>query len=475
VILGEELTLSGKNDLNEILAEVSSVIIQKAPDGIRVSLRGMSDAQAPFHGTSVSIPTVAVNMDGGYSNRKDMSTGLFDLDRVEVLYGPQSTIYSSNSPGGVVNVETARPKIDKYEASGTLEYGNYNLLHTEGMVNFPISKTVALRTAFSTSIHDGYISNGGDSEDAKNARLRMLYQPVDAFSLLLTAEISKAGNGFGNGVDQFVDESDVEDPWKSDFKIAPPIMATTKRFYGRIDWDLGFGSLSVLPSYNSRTQGGVKIQDLGFQVDTLDIAGESEEKSVEVRLSSSADFFLKWIIGFNYYKQSDIMLEDNQNGINYTHLNTQETAKAVYANATYPITDTLRATAGIRYSSDDMLLINEEVRGPTSDPEYALERHPDKYSDPDYKIGFEYDLGTNPMLYADYSTSYRVQSMGGGGAQSGESRPPEMLKAYTLGVKNRFWDNKLQLNVAAYFYDYQNYRCGDMQMGWGVNDELPIG
>jgi iron complex outermembrane recepter protein len=148
VILGEELTLSGKNDLNEILAELSSVIVQKAPDGIRVSLRGMSDAQAPFHGTSVSMPTVAVNMDGVYSNRKDMSTGLFDLDRAEVLYGPQSTMYSSNSPGGVVNVETARPKLDKYEASGTLEYGNYNLLHAEGMVNFPISKTVALRTAF---------------------------------------------------------------------------------------------------------------------------------------------------------------------------------------------------------------------------------------------------------------------------------------------------------------------------------------
>jgi iron complex outermembrane receptor protein len=473
VISAEDLRMSGKNDLNEILSDVGSAIIQKAPDGIRVSLRGVSDDSYPFHGASVSMPTVAVNMDGVYSNRKDMSTGLFDLERVEVLYGPQATLYSSNSPGGIVNIESARPKLDQYEASGTLEVGNYELLHTEGMVNAPVSDTLALRAAFTTSVHDGYISNGGDSEDAKNARLRLLYQPSENLTFLITGELSKVASAFGNGVDAFVDESDVDDPWESDFLIAPPVLATSKRLYARMDWDTGLGTLSVLPSYSTRKGEGIRIQDMGFQVDTLDIFQDSEEKSIEVRLASPAESPLKWIVGFNYYEQDDISNDDNQNGINFTHLNQTEEAWAAYANVTYPFTDALRVTAGIRYSNDDLVMINEETRGPVVAPEYAYEIHEDTYSDPDYKIGFEYDLGENSMLYADYSTSYRVQSMAGGGV--GVDREPEMLKAYTAGVKNRFLDNKLQLNLSAYYYDYQNYKYGDMKMAWGINGVDPIG
>ncbi len=473
VISAEDLKMSGKNDLNEILSDVGSAIIQKAPDGIRVSLRGVSDDTYPFHGASVSMPTVAINLDGIYSNRKDMSTGLFDLERVEVLYGPQSTLYSSNSPGGIVNIESAKPKLDKYEASGTLEYGNYEMLHTEGMVNVPVSDTLAMRAAFTTSVHDGYISNGGDSEDARNARLRFLYQPSNALSFLLTGEISKVASAFGNGVDAFVDESDVADPWYSDFLIGPPIMATSKRIYARMDWDTKLGSLSVLPSYSTRKATGVRIQDMGFDVNTLDIFQDSEEKSFEVRMSSSEDFFFQWIIGANYYQQDDVSNDDDQNGVNYTHLDQTEEAYSVYANVTYPITDALRITGGLRYSNDDLKLINEEVRGPVVAPEYAYEIHQDKYDSPDYKIGFEFDVAENSMLYADFSTSYRVQSMAGGGV--GADRDPEKLNAYTAGLKNRFLNNKLQLNLAAYYYDYQNYKYGDMKMAWAINGVAPVG
>jgi len=473
VISSEDLRMSGKNDLNEILSEVGSVIVQKAADGIRVSLRGVSDDSYPFHNAAVSMPTVAINMDGVYSNRKDMSSGLFDLERVEVLYGPQSTLYSSNSPGGIVNIVSASPKLDKYEASGTLEVGNYDLLHTEGMVNAPVSDTLALRAAFTTSVHDGYISNGGDSEDTKNARLRLLYQPSETLSFLITGELSKTADAFGNGVDAFMNQDDVEDPWDSNFLIAPPVTATAKRIYARVDWDMAFASLSLLPSLSTRKAEGIRIQDMGFQVDTLDIFQDSEEKSVELRMASSEDFLFTWIVGFNYYEQDDISNDDNQNGVNFTHLNQTEEAWAAYANVTYPFTDALRVTAGIRYSDDRLVMINEETRGPVVAPEYAYEIHKDTYDSPDYKLGFEYDVAENSMLYADYSTSYRVQSMAGGGV--GAEREPEKLKAYTAGLKNRFFDNRLQLNLAAYYYDYQNYKYGDMKMAWGINGVDPIG
>jgi iron complex outermembrane receptor protein len=76
-----------------------------------------------------------------------------------------------------------------------------------------------------------------------------------------------------------------------------------------------------------------------------------------------------------------------------------------------------------------------------------------EYDDPNYKIGFEYDLAENSMIYADYSTSYRTQSAGTKGAEFA----PEELGAYTFGTKNRFFDNRFQLNASAYYYDYENY------------------
>jgi len=130
-ISGETIKELGKTDIDQILSTVSSVIVNKAADGMRVTLRGMSNDNSMFQGRQVSTPTVAVNMDGAYTNRSAAGDNLFDIERVEVLYGPQSTLYSTASPGGVVNVVTANPKLDNFEASATLEGGNYNnrLIH----------------------------------------------------------------------------------------------------------------------------------------------------------------------------------------------------------------------------------------------------------------------------------------------------------------------------------------------------------
>jgi iron complex outermembrane recepter protein len=490
-ITGDSIKELGKNDLGDILNYVANAVINKAQDGLRVSLRGMSDISAPFHGQSVSMPTVAVNMDGVYSNRKDTGSGLFDIERVEVLYGPQSTLYASNSPGGIVNVVTANPKLDKYEISGLLEYGNFNLLHTEGTLNAPISEKLAMRAAFSTAIRDGYLSNGGDNEDSKNARVRLLYQPSDKLTFVVTGELSKTSSQMMAGVaafndDKYKDGTKVKDYWYSADTLGAPSKTTSKGILGRMDWSLGIGTLSILPSYTKRDGGGEQIMNMFGQSNDWHMTNTGNEKSLEVRMASASDFFFKWLVGVNYYKATDF-----QGGTDYvggvvngqwrkTWMN--ELNKAVYANITYPFTDKFRATGGYRWSWDNIDNMNIEVSNPllpvTPDP------HADKYSAPDYKVGVEYDLGTNSMLYADYATSYRVQGMGGGGGPPGAGgsakRPPEKLYAYSAGAKNRFLDNKLQLNASAFYYDYSNFSAGDMVTEWfgwdlyGINPALAM-
>lgn len=479
VISAEDIQMTGKNDLTEILAGVTSVVLNRQADGLRISLRGMSDDTTAYHGQAGSTPTVAINVDGVYSNRKDTGSGLFDLERVEVLYGPQSTLYASNSPGGIVNVVTATPKLDIYSVSGTLEYGNYNAIHTEGSFNAPIGDKMALRASFSTQTRDGYMSNGGDSEDSKSARLRALFQPGDNLSFLITGELTKSISQPFTSTDAFVDQDDVDDPWYTDRDLAQPSDRTSKKVYGSMDLDVGIGTISFVPSYS--TNGGYE-EIYSEMMGTMKQDRDSEEKGVELRIASSSDSFFKWLIGMNYYDSSDIMDQKTYSDGEATGESKyglmEEKSKAVFGNITYPVTDRFRATAGLRQSWDDIHVLRDETTMMMAELETSVTDYDHSYSDPDFKLGVEYDLGENTMIYADWSTSYRAQGLAGAGSAGPGSSlttpPPEELKAYTVGAKNRFMENKLQVNASAYYYDYKNYSVAEQVMAFSGDPANPL-
>jgi iron complex outermembrane recepter protein len=204
VISSDSIKELGKNNIDDILSSVSNTIIEKSRDGYRVAIRGITDSSQPFHGMSTSQPAVAVNTDGVYSNRKDTVAGLFDVDRVEVLYGPLSTMYSSNSPDGIVNVVTALPKLDRFSANALLEVGNYQVLHGEVAVNAPVSDKIALRgSGFFSKRGQSYVTNASDEENTRSGRLRALYQANDKFSVTLTGEYSQDKSAGFSGVTPF--------------------------------------------------------------------------------------------------------------------------------------------------------------------------------------------------------------------------------------------------------------------------------
>lgn len=473
VVSSEDIRTSGKNSLDEILSDIGgSAVIGMDEDGLRISLRGMGDASTAYHGQSTAMPTVALNTDGVYSSRRNTSSGLFDLERVEVLYGPQSTLYASNSPGGIVNVVTATPKLEVYEVSGSVEIGNHDNLTTQGVLNVPMGETVAVRTAFSTSTHDGYLSNGGNDEDIKSFRLRALYEPSETLSIVATGELGKNVGRFFGKVSKFEDESDLSDPWHSEEDESPPSWKDNRKLYARMDLDLGFGTLSFLPSY-AENEGYQEQVDSEMGTSKQD--SEGEEKGAELRMTSSESFFLTWIVGANYYDSYDMLdqltYEDGELNGEMRYGTIEEEAKAFFANVTYPVTETFRTTVGYRLSWDDINVYRHEIMraGPTSFREDNVDWE-SSYSEPDYKLGFEYDIAENSMIYADYSTSYRAQAMSSETSSNIEVPPPEKLKAYTLGAKNRFFDNKLQVNAAAFYYNYTNYFVQEVKTAYIGND-----
>ncbi len=479
VISGEDLLGTGKNNVDSILRDLSNVLINKSPDGMRVTVRGLADENSPWHDMHVSTPTVAVNIDGAYNSSSAAGQNLFDVERIEVLAGPQSTLYGSNSPGGIVNVVTASPKTDKFATSASVEAGNYSLFNGQVMVNAPIVKDLlAMRLAAQKSKRGSWIDGSDNSQDTDTVRLKTLYQPTQNFSADITLNWSKAksgGNLGGNvllfdkqdghwytvgGDGSLIEGNKVTNPWTTSGAGGGGPggangNATTKGIQGDIAWNTAYGDLTIVPSYSKQESSNYDSAVVGMDgVTTTRQYSENstEQKGAEVRVASPDDFFFKWIVGGTYYDSDRVnTVDDYDNNGNDQYQNTTENNKALYANVTYPITDSFRGTLGYRRSWDKVGNVETPAKvgnGVTGQD----------YSNPDYKIGVEYDVAQNSMLYADYATSYRVNAMAVSqtAGNSNKTIPPERLKSYTVGAKNRFFNNKLQVNTSAYFYDYKN-------------------
>ena len=515
VIMGEKLIESGKTNVDDILSSISTIMINRAADGMRVAVRGLVENEAADHDMHTSSPMVAMNIDGAYNSASSAGQNLFDVERIEVLYGPQSTLYASNSPGGVVNIVTTAPKTDKYSVNASAEYGSFNLYNLNFAGNAPIVKdTLAMRLAAQYYKRGSYTSDD-TADKTKSARLKTLYQPSDRFSATITISWNQRINGgmlMGNVVPfdyedghwytgqtagpgqptTWVKDGKVTDPWKEQSTTAgagggnmpgggggPPspfgnvkVLSgpnqgeqVTKGITGGIDWDTGIGDLSIVPQYSRTTsddQSYSTDEDYTYLVKT---AMRSFQKGVELRMTSAEDFLFKWIFGLNYYKSENARhtyTESNDTtAVPHSYMIMGQKDRAVFTNVTYPFTDKFRGTGGYRMSWTEGTNegTNPDTGNASTPNASSLPKHPD------YRLGVEYDMAENSMFYGTYATSYRVNPMALGPMGSLSEDTAEKLKSYTVGSKNRFFGNRLQVNVAAYYYDYRNKSANINQDG----------
>jgi iron complex outermembrane receptor protein len=192
---------------------------------------------------------------------------------------------------------------------------------------------------------------------------------------------------------------------------------------------------------------------------------------------------MTWILGGTYYDSTEAMelygfrfyTNPDETYPYYDAQYTLQSNKAVYGSLTYSITDAFRGTVGYRYSKDKNGYTGIHMPAIYSVRPWDPENMPTSksmfhggYKGGDKKVGIEYDWNDDVMLYADWSTSYRSQAHGGYN-QVGDPWPPEFVDAYTLGMKSRFFENRLELNTSAYYYDYTNY-LGRMDTGTIIDE-----
>jgi iron complex outermembrane receptor protein len=490
VIQGYELTEMGHLDLDEALRNVSSAIVQSVGEEMTVIIRGMDNDEMPGDGFS----QVAVTVDGSYQKSWGVgTTGLYDMKRIEVLAGPQGTMYSRNSSGGVVNMISYDPDTEAIQASGSVEMGNFNLVNTQGVLNVPLKDKWAFRAAFINTKRDGYASTGVHDADDRSMRLKLAYYPSDTLSAVLTYEYTSiGGKSQGDGFKTFEDQDDVDNPWTG---ASPGDLfggyTQTDRFYMNLNLDTPFGTVTFIPSYIDTDrlihQAGWVTDDPAFGMggrgnrlfqDREFFNSPQEEQSYELRMASREDSFMKWLIGIYYFKfdwhdriyHKDVYYVDPDNPANDFFIASTEfttgfnlrgnKSKAAFGNLTYPLTDRFRITAGGRYTKEDEYSARAPGgMGPPPGPPGGGGA-PQDPSHFDYKLGAEYDLSEDSMVWVDYSTGYK---------QVRGSSPDQELKSYQIGSKSRFLDNRVQFNATAFYYDYTNFNIRG-----GIDEEYRV-
>ena len=455
-------------------------------------------------------------VDGIYNGRTEtMQAGVFDLDRVEVLRGPQGTLYGRNATGGSINVITNNPKLDSNSGNLKLTGGNYGLLKGEAMYNAAISDQFGIRFAGFYEKRDGYIDDGSDNLSHGAGRIKLLYQPSDKLSILARAEVYRRADNGPNVVPAagsagqlffpppfFIDNFDPTiqggppftggvpipkfpngwealdpgDPWSNNPEHVPGrLEREAESFSLEINADLGkAGTLTILPGY-TRTYSrlvsnylfGSVLPVPGVKASYTNEGYANEEDNVtyttvEARLAAPDSSKLKYLIGLFYLdagpvdgfeEVESIAAALTGQAINFANIIQPSRTLAAFAQATYPFSDKFRGTLGLRYSVDDN---GQGYRINLDGAEVARDEFTQSVGNFQYKVGIETDIAKSSLLYAHVATGFKQ----GGISPTIPVRTfePETLTSYEIGVKNGFAGGRVQLNVSAFFYDFNDYQ-----------------
>ncbi len=464
-------------EIRDLNAVTPNAQIYPVQNSIQVAIRGIGSLFFDPRGDTAT----AMSIDGLYYARPVSNGGtFFDLARVEVLKGPQGTLYGRNAAAGAINLVANRP-INEPEGMVGLDIGNYNEQNFSGMVNVPVTDSLYVRAAVRTTRRDGYINDYYNDNHTDAFRLSALYEATDKLSVYAAYNRSEFdGHGQAphaypcNGAkpySAFVPEGcPGVGPGGAEMPNGGTSNLVLESAQINLDYDLGFATLSTVSGWVESSEDDTAVP-LGTMFNA-DILTENETWSQEIRLAGNDDASfaggLAWVIGA-YYSDSDATYSEQKLGPPTIFTDLPATSYAFFGQGTYSLTDTLRATAGVRYTDDQKRTVDTLGNDVTFEDDNVS-----------YRLGLEYDLAPDNLIYLTYSTGYVAGGANGGDVNLPTSPdraapifPNEEMTSIEFGSKNRFLGNELQLNLAAYYYEFEHYQF--FQPAFTNNVDAPSG
>jgi iron complex outermembrane receptor protein len=489
---GEDLVSQGKTTTAQILESVPNLKFidggEANPLG-NISIRGIQRTQEAGGLQEVLPSSTAAYVDGVYQG----IGGNYDVDRVEVLRGPQGTLYGRSATGGVVAFYTNNPELDKFAGDITAETGTASLINLQGAINVPVGEKVAFRAAGHYYSRDGYFDAEAGQTETKEGRIKVLYQPTEVFDIVLSGSLAET-QSWGGGDSPILSDPDTID-YDGGTYSEPSEGAPHK--YRQIaltaNYDLGGSTLTYVGGFHDYDSSGIGAEAAAgeeghFHVDVNDWPA-NDYFSHEARWTSDSDGPLSWLVGVNYFKNRyDQYISSSQTTFpedpdlsaaeGYLVPKWERTMDGTFENygifteETFELRDDFRITAGLRYDKTKIMQsvsmyqnTNQTAAGSYQYPIIPsggeLNDYTQKYDNLTYKLRFEYDPTPDSMLYFMTASGFlpgtAVLTSAGGGEFKIMILPEQELVSYELGSKNQFLDNRLRLNASLFYYDYEAY------------------
>lgn len=495
----EALKQAGIEDISRLEHLVPGMRFGKSGDEVRVAIRGTRTNNVGTEAEQV----VGIFEDGVFVPTSTQAWGTYvDISRVEVLRGPQGTLYGRNTFGGTINVITNQPELDELNGYITALYGDYNRSKLEGMVNIPMGDTFALRLAAMSDVHDGYITNTfvpGTSDDLHDQDIQYVratarWEPSDNFDATLKFSHSDkntnggaqwgyqqiggiAGGTFIPGhafaPDNATSSSNFDaSPWNvsRDFRSSTENSGSSTTL--TLNWHLDTVSFKFVGDATNFE--GRQISDFDYSdgntwgppgTQSSDFAGWDSDQdtwSTEFQVLSNTDGNFEWLLGAYFYEQKANWnwLEMFDGVIGEPHWDTQgdyvTESTGYFGNARYSVSDRVRLVAGLRAAEDSKKLKDPFDWSVFPPVPLAGQGRKEDWSKTLWKFGVEYDVNADTLGYVSATTGYRAGGTNPIGAGIPPTYDPEEVTAYEVGLKTTINDGKLRLNVAAYLNQYRD-------------------
>lgn len=470
----DKAQISNVLDFNLALPSVAISATQGSQNSANIFIRGIGQDLS----TILTESAVGVYVDGVYMARQIGGlVDLVDIDRVEILRGPQGTLYGRNNLGGAVKIETRRPTTDAVSYVAEVTGGSFDRLDLRGAVNLPLSDSVAVSLSALSRSNTGYYTHaltGGElnRKDTQAVRGKLAWQISDDVDLLLTADYSRDRSGIQVGTPFTSLNLATTRPVYGDFYKAAPGLEDLNRFSGwgfsaTLDWDVGPGTITSTTAVRGINY--VQAYDLSgtpyvappnFPFPTLKLTRTFAQRQVseELQFNSSWSGPLSLTAGLYWFRE-----EGDENlgfviaeGVSLPFISDQVSKSlAAYVEATYQLSDALSVTAGGRYTKDEKDLGRDGLfAGLGGD-----------YSKNDFtpRAIVQYKPSTNFMVFGSYSEGYQAgefQPFPGDLASATNATNPQEVEAWELGAKTEWADRRVRTNVALFRNDYTNLAVG---------------
>ncbi|MET0274347.1 MAG: TonB-dependent receptor [Phenylobacterium sp.] len=417
---------------------------------------------------------------------------LFDVQRIEVLRGPQGTLYGRNTTGGAVNIITNAPSAER-SGGLTAEYGSYDRWRLEAFVSGPLSPTVRARLAATTEQGGAWQYNRDTREhlgdaDRMAVRGRLTWDISEKATLNLAATYQRdQSDGLGfrllspyAAVGGPTYPADTE--WRiTGWRISPALAAiagvdtNAKPFRdnegldasARLDLDLGFATLTSLTARQSFDRREYNDWDsTRFYESDVYFYNDIDVFEQEFRLTSNGEGPANWLLGAHYADESNdggfyTQFRSVANIINTAY---QQDVKSfgAFTNGSYQVTDAFSIVGGLRYEDESREL---KSRGTTQQglPQPALQSYETGMKKWSGKVGVEYIIAPSVLGYANIARGVKSGGFTTYNATSATPFRPERVVAYEAGVKSEFLDRRLRLNGAAFYYDYRDQQVQGLE------------